>query len=826
MKKRILVCILTICILLSATANCFAADPYWAWLSKYEKAMQTNDINAIVSCAKEIKTIYAKPSTKDEYTRIANPNSRAARDCEKAGRFTEAKEFYKTCLDCYKWLHKNGVDQYDNILNITAILEHLEGYLDIYTVSSNPTDVPYYQAINEPQKGTYFGMCNFEEDEFYSSKLVYVSFFIEDISDYVRFFNSADTAEVIEVAWNVPNETKEDLEKILSGKWDSYIISNVKFLKNTGRKILLRFGAEVNCWEELPTNKADYEAYGKEYCKTYIAAFRYIADIVHLNAPNCAMVYSPNDISNRYFTIEDFYPGDKYVDWVGFSTYDTYSSGGELGNGGDAYYSTGMYDNQIIRIKNIVDTFGDRKPIMISECGFPYYSTSSTQNVTYAKNKLKYFYTYVNMVFPQVKAILYFNKNIGANSYKLTGSDGNSGMSDTYYSTIAQNPSMMASANPKGARYFTKLENYNQNSDNIKLYAFTYFPGNNNIKVTYTLSGGANATYSTTQYPYSYTLPKLEAGVYTLNVKSQCAKTVISKEITLCVNKYGKVTPCVNHKYKTAIAKATPTSNGRIVKRCSVCSKLAVNSVIRYVKTIKLSAISYTYDGKVKTPSVIVKDSAGKTLKKNTDYTVTYATGRKNVGTYKVAIKFKGYYSGAKVLTFKIYPAKLGSCKLSAISYAYDGKVKTPAVIVKNAGGVTLTKNVHYTVTYSSGRKNVGTYKVAIKGKGNYSGAKVLTFKIVPRAASINTMVARPKAIYVKLNRSLVQSTGYQVQYSTSKTFVGAKTKAITNYRTNALNITGLKANTYYFVRVRTYKKIGSLVYYSNWSTIKYIKTK
>jgi hypothetical protein len=260
------------------------------------------------------------------------------------------------------------------------------------------------------------------------------------------------------------------------------------------------------------------------------------------------------------------------------------------------------------------------------------------------------------------------------------------------------------------------------------------------------------------------------------------------------------------------------------VKKCTVCGYRTYTQ-IKYVKTISLSKTSYTYNGKTQTPSVTVKDANGKTLKKGTDYTVTYASGRKNAGTYKVTVKLIGNYSGSKTLTYKINPAKISSYKLSYTSYTYDGKVKTPSVTVKNANGTKLVKNTQYTVTYLGGRKNVGTYKVTIKGKGNYTGTKTLTFKINPKAASVNTLASGSKKLTVKINRSLTQSTGYQIQYSTSKTFKGAKTKTITSYKTSSTSLTGLKAKTTYYVRIRTYKTVGSTKYYSNWSSYKYKKT-
>ena len=282
------------------------------------------------------------------------------------------------------------------------------------------------------------------------------------------------------------------------------------------------------------------------------------------------------------------------------------------------------------------------------------------------------------------------------------------------------------------------------------------------------------------------------------------------------------------HKYKSVVTKATLTKNGKIVKNCGVCGSVASTTTIKYAKTFKLSTTNYTYDGKTKSPTVTVKDSAGKTLKKNTDYTVTYSSGRVNVGTYKVTVKMKGNYTGTKTLTFKINPANVSKCslKLSATSFAYNGKVKTPTATVKNASGKTLKNKTDYTVTYSSGRKKVGTYKVTVKMKGNYTGTKVLTYKINPKAASVNSLTAGKGKLTVKLNRTLTESTGYQIQYATNKSFKSAKTVSVTSYKTSSKTLTGLKKNTTYYVRVRTYKTVSGTKYYSNWSTAKNKKTK
>ena len=106
------------------------------------------------------------------------------------------------------------------------------------------------------------------------------------------------------------------------------------------------------------------------------------------------------------------------------------------------------------------------------------------------------------------------------------------------------------------------------------------------------------------------------------------------------------------HSYQRVTVKATTTANGYTQEQCS-CGSIQNKQIIYYPKTIKLSATSYTYDGKVKTPKVKVTDANKKTISSG-NYKVSYSQGRKNVGTYKVTVKFKGNYSGTVTKTFKI----------------------------------------------------------------------------------------------------------------------------------------------------------------------------
>ena len=91
---------------------------------------------------------------------------------------------------------------------------------------------------------------------------------------------------------------------------------------------------------------------------------------------------------------------------------------------------------------------------------------------------------------------------------------------------------------------------------------------------------------------------------------------------------------------KTTVVKATASKGGSVTKACTGCD-VKETTVIPYVKTITLSKTSYAYNGKAQKLSATVKDTKNNLLKLNTDYTVTYAAGQKNAGTYKVVCKIK-----------------------------------------------------------------------------------------------------------------------------------------------------------------------------------------
>lgn len=204
------------------------------------------------------------------------------------------------------------------------------------------------------------------------------------------------------------------------------------------------------------------------------------------------------------------------------------------------------------------------------------------------------------------------------------------------------------------------------------------------------------------------------------------------------------------HINKTSTVKATLSKNGKTETKCTVCGA-AEKTVIYAPKSFKLSATSFVYNGKKKTPEVTVKDSKGRKLKNGTDYTVSYSKGRKKPGKYTVTVKFKGNYSGTKKLSFSIVPSKVNLSKVTSASKSLTATWKTVSA-----------------------------------------------------------------------------ATGYEVQYSSSKKFKKKNTKTVIIKKSKAKKITVKKLikGKKYYVKVRAYKTVSGKKLYGAWSAVKSVKIK
>ena len=310
------------------------------------------------------------------------------------------------------------------------------------------------------------------------------------------------------------------------------------------------------------------------------------------------------------------------------------------------------------------------------------------------------------------------------------------------------------------------------------------------------------------------------------------------KTCTKCNATVTETIPKTSHKYADTVVAPTCTTNGYTLHKCSVCGTSYKDSTTKatghsYGNSVVTKQPTCTSEGtKTKTctkcnATVTEKLPAkGHTAVTDKGYPATCTTAGKTDGSHcsvcntvikvQTVINATGHKSSGwivdkaasigvkgskhkectackKILETAEIPALSrisilkASVTLSTSIYAYDGKAKKPGVTVK-LNGKTLKNGTDYTASYSNNTK-VGTAKVTIKGKGNYTGSVSKTYSIKNNfkkatVSGISTKAFTGKnitqSITVKYNgKTLKKGTDYTVSYSNNKS-IGTATVKIT----------------------------------------------
>ena len=142
----------------------------------------------------------------------------------------------------------------------------------------------------------------------------------------------------------------------------------------------------------------------------------------------------------------------------------------------------------------------------------------------------------------------------------------------------------------------------------------------------------------------------------------------------------------------------------------------------------KLAAFAYT--GSEITPEVVLAYQKTK-LRKGVDYTLSYNSNT-DAGTACITVTGKGKYTGSKKLFFTIKGIAISGMKIEKPdAVTYTGSEQVIAVTVTDKSGGELKQGQDYQLFYQNNEK-VGSATVTVVGKGNYTGSRKLTFKILP----------------------------------------------------------------------------------------------
>lgn len=125
--------------------------------------------------------------------------------------------------------------------------------------------------------------------------------------------------------------------------------------------------------------------------------------------------------------------------------------------------------------------------------------------------------------------------------------------------------------------------------------------------------------------------------------------------------------------------------------------------------------------------------------------------------------------------------------------------------------------------TVSGGRKY--TYMIRAYNKDSVSAYSAEASYYRLSAPKITSWKRRSKTSYVLKWKKVPQASGYQVQYSRSSVFKGAKTITITNPNAVSKTISKLSKNKKYYPRIRAYTTVDGKKYYSPWYLTKGVKS-
>lgn len=474
-------------------------NSYWALDTNYQNAVNANDYYGIINYGKqEIEMMEGLPEGEDTYGVLGSRTINVANAYEALGDYEGSIPYHQKYI---KYAEHFGWT--DGVKISTAKISAYASDLDLYTLSDTP--VVTYGAKFEPVSGTYFGQVYGASESRDSMILIYQEYGESSTLAWLNMALSEASAgkKAVELALNFPYEGGQ-LDSIISDT--SFIDSLCDILKeHPDLKIFLRIGAEMNVWTNLPDPDK------------YKSAFITVANAVRSRIPNAAIVWSVGHTSSNLVNMEDFYPGDEYVDWVGISAYGVkYFLGERPGNNiNEIVFKAGVGADPVNIVSETVRKFGDRKPIMLAEGGSTRYTNGSINedSTEWAVLNIKRFYSTVLMKYPQIKLMAYFNQ-VMPNEMQFF--DMNSEMQAAYWDMTSREWFIQNGSD--SAKSFSKLGDTIPVGDSLEVYALPYVYGDQQPRVDYSIDDTwVNASL---ELPYKTVLDfsGLSDGLHTLKV--------------------------------------------------------------------------------------------------------------------------------------------------------------------------------------------------------------------------------------------------------------------------------------------------------------------
>lgn len=153
----------------------------------------------------------------------------------------------------------------------------------------------------------------------------------------------------------------------------------------------------------------------------------------------------------------------------------------------------------------------------------------------------------------------------------------------------------------------------------------------------------------------------------------------------------------------------------------------------------------------------------------------------------------------------------------------YTGKsIEDTIIVLDKDNNIVDHKNCNIT----GASTKVGTHTITVTGKNGITGSVQMEYTVLPAKVLGLNVKSGKKLIKVSWKKHKAQTTGFQIQYSTSQNMKKGKVKTIKNPAAVKQTIKKLASKKTYYVRIRAFKRMNNgknikTTYYSDWSSVK-----
>lgn len=506
-------------------------NAFWKPNDEYVASLNSSNYYGIIESGNKILDILAGEPENQQVLEIKGSRTeQIGLAYEALGDYISSAKYFSLCNEYAKKLNWAEVEK----VSAKKVLNYNN---DVRIFKESLSPVLSYNEKLEVDKGVLYGVTSDSQskDSVPESSviLLYHTFGDNNTSWMEKILQeAANNGQAVNFAWNVQGEGRE-IPTVVSNQ--SHIINVLKLIeKYNSVPVYIRFASEMNVWSDM----ADPLQY-KE-------AFKTVSRLAKQYTTNTAIVWSVNEVSGWNTEMNDYYPGDEYVDWVGVSLYiKKYFQGrNDVSRIDEVIFNTGKNADPVKALDEVITKYGNRKPIMISESGVSHtIRTLGETDSSWAKLYLSKLYQYVPLVYPQVKMICYFD-NVIPSEHSDYALSSNYELLSKFKTLVTAPHFIQKSKKDEQIAYKELSYDYINVSSSDALYTYAHIYNYENPQVSYYIDG----EYKSTVYelPYKFTgLENVSEGNHNLTVKVEAngqileEKSVmisVSKEISITIN--------------------------------------------------------------------------------------------------------------------------------------------------------------------------------------------------------------------------------------------------------------------------------------------------